>query len=69
MSGYQPSVVLPEPPKTYIYSSDSRGVATMSFDETMLPAYLTDIVSHFSDWAYRALEAECLADSEDLKEY
>jgi hypothetical protein len=41
----------------------------MSFDETMLPAYLTDIVSHFSDWAYRALEAECLADSEDLKEY
>jgi hypothetical protein len=41
----------------------SRGVATMSFDETMLPAYLTDIVSHFSDWAYRAVEAECLADA------
>ena len=35
----------------------------MSFDEAMLPAHLTDIVSHFSDWAYRALEAQCLADA------
>jgi hypothetical protein len=35
----------------------------MSFDETMLPAHLTDIVSHFTDWAYRAVEAECLADA------
>jgi hypothetical protein len=35
----------------------------MSFDETMLPAHLTDIVSNFSDWAYRAIEAECVADA------
>jgi hypothetical protein len=35
----------------------------MSFDETTLPAHLTNIVSNFSDWAYRAIEAECVADA------
>ena len=35
----------------------------MPFDESTLPAHLTEIVSNFEDWTYRAIEAQCVADN------
>jgi hypothetical protein len=35
----------------------------MPFDESTLPAHLADIVLSFSDWTYRAIEAQCVADA------
>jgi hypothetical protein len=35
----------------------------MSFNEAMLPKHLTDIVTSFTDWAYREIEVHCRADT------
>jgi hypothetical protein len=35
----------------------------MPFNESTLPAHLTEIVSNFEDWTYGAIEAQCVADN------
>ena len=35
----------------------------MSFNEAMLPKQLTDIVTSFTDWAYREIKVHCRADA------